>query len=43
MKTAVESKDTKDVAEALGMSVGAVYVARSRVTKRLREELDGLV
>lgn len=43
VKTAVESKSTKDVAEALGMSVGAVYVARSRVTKRLREELDGLV
>jgi RNA polymerase sigma-70 factor (ECF subfamily) len=32
-----------DVAEALGISVNAVYLAKSRVLRRLREELDGLV
>jgi hypothetical protein len=26
----------------LGISVNAVYLARSRVLRRLREELDGL-
>ncbi len=32
-----------DVAEALGISVNSVYLAKSRVLRRLREELDGLV
>ena len=27
----------------LGMSVGAVYQAKSRVLRRLRQELDGLL
>ena len=27
----------------LGMSVGAVYTAKSRVLRRIREELDGLL
>jgi RNA polymerase sigma-70 factor (ECF subfamily) len=31
------------VAAELGLSVGAVYVARSRVLKRLREEAEGLL
>jgi RNA polymerase sigma-70 factor (ECF subfamily) len=43
MQTAVEGRRPADVAADLEMSVGAVYVARSRVLKRLRQELDGLV
>ena len=31
-----------DIAEELGMTVNAVYVAKSRVLRRLREELGGL-
>jgi RNA polymerase sigma-70 factor (ECF subfamily) len=43
MQTAVEGRRPTDVAADLEMTVGAVYVARSRVLKRLRQELDGLV
>ncbi|MGE3408455.1 MAG: RNA polymerase sigma factor [Pirellulales bacterium] len=32
-----------DVAQELGMSTASVFTARSRVLKRLREELDGLL
>ncbi len=32
-----------DVAVELGMSVGAVYVAKSRVMRRIREEAAGLI
>jgi hypothetical protein len=31
------------VAAELGISENAVYIARSRVLRRLREELDGLL
>lgn len=31
------------VADELGMTANAVYLARSRVMRRLREELDGLI
>ena len=31
------------VAEELGMNVGSVYTAKSRVLRRLREEMDGLI
>lgn len=37
-----EGKSGRQLAEELGMSEGAVYVAKSRVCKRLRHELDGL-
>jgi RNA polymerase sigma-70 factor, ECF subfamily len=40
---AVNERPAADVAVELGLSVGAVYVAKSRVLKRLREELDGLI
>ena len=40
--TAVEGKSGLTVATELGMSVGAVYVARSRVLARLKEEVDAL-
>ena len=32
-----------DVAVEIGISVGSVYVAKSRILKRLREELAGLI
>jgi RNA polymerase sigma-70 factor (ECF subfamily) len=35
----VEGRFAADVAVALGMSVNAVYVARSRILRRLRDEL----
>jgi len=39
----VNSRSGEDVARELGLSVGAVYVAKSRVLRRLRQELDGLM
>ena len=36
-QAAVEGRGGEDVAARLGLSVGAVYVAKSRVTTRLRE------
>ncbi len=38
-QTAVEARDPGDVAAALGLTVGAVYIARSRVLARLREHI----
>lgn len=38
--TAVEGRSGVEVADALGMSVGAVYVAKSRVLARLRHEVE---
>jgi RNA polymerase sigma-70 factor (ECF subfamily) len=38
-QTAVEQRDPQEVASALGLSVGAVYIARSRVLSRLREQI----
>jgi RNA polymerase sigma-70 factor (ECF subfamily) len=42
-ETAFRGRNAAEVADALGMSVGAVYVARSRVLRRLREEFDGFL
>jgi RNA polymerase sigma factor (sigma-70 family) len=39
-RTAVEHATPADVAAAVGLSVGAVYMARSRVTSRLREYVE---
>jgi len=41
-KTGVESQPIADVARELGMSPGAVYVARSRVLARLRGRVEQL-
>jgi RNA polymerase sigma-70 factor, ECF subfamily len=41
-QTAVEGRAPKDIAEELAMSPGAVRVAKSRVLRRLREELGDL-
>jgi RNA polymerase sigma-70 factor (ECF subfamily) len=42
-RTAVDSRSTKDVAAELGMSPGAVRVAKCRVLQRLREALGDLM
>ena len=42
-ETVVVGRTTSDVAQELGLSVNAVYLAKSRVLRRLREELDGLL
>jgi RNA polymerase sigma-70 factor, ECF subfamily len=39
---AVEGKSATEAAAAVGISPGAVYVAKSRVLNRLREEFSGL-
>jgi RNA polymerase sigma-70 factor (ECF subfamily) len=39
-RTAIEERETKAVAAELGMSTGAVYIARSRVIARLRERIE---
>jgi RNA polymerase sigma-70 factor (ECF subfamily) len=38
-QTAVEDRDPRVVARSLGLSVGAVYIARSRVLARLRDQV----
>lgn len=38
-RTAVEQQSVEIVAEQLGRSVGAVYTSRSRIMRRLREEV----
>jgi len=40
-QSSIDSVSVKEVAEQLGISVGAVYIARSRVTARLRELIEG--
>lgn len=42
-QTTVEDRPAADVAAELGLSVNAVYVARSRVLRRLRGELADLL
>jgi RNA polymerase sigma-70 factor (ECF subfamily) len=39
-EVAVDDRDPADVAARLGMTPGAVYIAKSRVLRRLREELS---
>src|SRR5262245_17431416 len=40
LQTAVEGRTPAQVASRVGLSVGAVYVAKSRVIARLRQEID---
>jgi RNA polymerase sigma-70 factor (ECF subfamily) len=42
-KQVVEGRPAAEVAAELGISEGAAYVAKSRVLRRLRQELDGLI
>ena len=39
-QAAVEGRNVKEIAKALGMSVGAVYTAKSRILDRIRKELE---
>lgn len=38
--TAVDGKDAKEVSEELAISIGAVYIAKSRVLARLKEQIQ---
>jgi DNA-directed RNA polymerase specialized sigma24 family protein len=45
-RTAVDGEEAQRVGDELGLSVGAVYIARTRVLARIREavrELEGEV
>ena len=42
-QTALEGRPAKDVAAGLGMTVGAVYIARSRVLSRIKDEVRKLL
>jgi RNA polymerase sigma-70 factor (ECF subfamily) len=42
-RVALEGAASADVAQELGLSVGAVYAAKSRVLGRLRQEAEGLI
>jgi RNA polymerase sigma-70 factor (ECF subfamily) len=42
-ETVVQARSPADVAQELGLTENAVYLARSRVLRRLRQELRGLV
>jgi RNA polymerase sigma-70 factor (ECF subfamily) len=42
-RVALEEASSAEVAQELGLSVGAVYMAKSRVLGRLREEAEGLI
>jgi RNA polymerase sigma-70 factor (ECF subfamily) len=42
-RVALEGATGAEVAGELGMSLGAIYAARSRVLRRLRELADGLI
>ncbi len=41
-QTVVEQRPTKDVAAELGITLGALYVARSRILSRLKRKIDSL-
>jgi RNA polymerase sigma-70 factor (ECF subfamily) len=40
--TAVEGQSAADVSGQLGLSPGAIYVAKSRVLARLKEEVEAM-
>ena len=40
--TAVEGKSAAEIASQIGMSSGAIYVAKSRVLARLKEEVESM-
>lgn len=41
-QTAVELKPSKDVGRALGMSVGAIYIAKSRVLTQIKQRIQDI-
>jgi RNA polymerase sigma-70 factor (ECF subfamily) len=42
-ESTVRSRKATEIADELGISVNAVYLAKGRVLKRLRHELDGML
>jgi RNA polymerase sigma-70 factor (ECF subfamily) len=42
-RVALEGASSEQAAQELGLSVGAVYIAKSRVLHRLRQEAEGLI
>jgi RNA polymerase sigma-70 factor (ECF subfamily) len=42
-RLALEGASGAEVAEELGLSVAAVYMAKSRVLRRIRQEAEGLI
>jgi RNA polymerase sigma-70 factor (ECF subfamily) len=42
-RVAIDDRPATEVAAELGMTPGAVYIAKSRVLKRLREEFGDLL
>src|SRR3954452_11641403 len=42
-RLAVDGASGAEVAQELGLSVGAVYVAKSRVLQRIRQDAEGLI
>lgn len=42
VETTMNDAPVPDVAERLGLTIGAVYAAKARVLRRLRQELEGL-
>jgi RNA polymerase sigma-70 factor (ECF subfamily) len=42
-RVALDGAAAEDVSRELGMTLGAVYAAKSRVLKRIRQEAEGLV
>ena len=41
-RTAIQAQSGKEVAGALGLTTAAVYLAKRRVTERLRQQIDYL-
>ena len=41
-RTIILHQEIETVARDLGISVGAVYIARSRITARIRQEISAL-
>ena len=42
-RVALEAAEPEAVAAELGLTVNAVFIAKSRVLRRLRTEIDGLI
>ena len=42
-RLALDGVSGEEVAQELGLSVAAVYVAKSRVLQRVRQEAEGLI
>ena len=41
-RTIIQHQDIQAVAQDLGLSLGAVYIARSRITARIRQEISAI-